>query len=60
VLDPKGRIGIAEKSLIRTATFTMLIVVVGHFCIDTRFGGTSLGRLDIDPVVMGLGVGMRF
>jgi cytochrome o ubiquinol oxidase subunit 2 len=28
VLDPKGSIGVAEKSLIGTATFTMLIVVV--------------------------------
>lgn len=28
VLDPKGSIGLAEKSLIGTATFTMLIVVV--------------------------------
>ncbi|MFM0500690.1 ubiquinol oxidase subunit II [Paraburkholderia caffeinilytica] len=28
VLDPKGSIGAAEKSLIGTATFTMLIVVV--------------------------------
>ncbi|MFL9863524.1 ubiquinol oxidase subunit II [Paraburkholderia fungorum] len=28
VLDPKGSIGMAEKSLIGTATFTMLIVVV--------------------------------
>lgn len=28
VLDPKGSIGVAEKSLIGTATYTMLIVVV--------------------------------
>lgn len=28
VLDPKGSIGLAEKSLIGTATFTMLLVVV--------------------------------
>ena len=28
VLDPKGRIGVAEKSLIETATFAMLIVVI--------------------------------
>jgi cytochrome o ubiquinol oxidase subunit 2 len=28
VLDPKGSVGLAEKSLIGTATFTMLIVVV--------------------------------
>ncbi len=28
VLNPKGSIGVAEKSLISTATFTMLIVVV--------------------------------
>ncbi|SDH38052.1 OmpW/AlkL family protein [Paraburkholderia phenazinium] len=27
---------------------------------DASLGGTSLGRLDIDPVVVGLGVGMRF
>jgi len=28
VLDPKGSIGVAEKSLIETATFAMLIVVI--------------------------------
>jgi outer membrane protein len=27
---------------------------------DASLGGASLGRLDIDPVVVGLGVGMRF
>ncbi|CAE6744835.1 OmpW/AlkL family protein [Paraburkholderia nemoris] len=27
---------------------------------DATLGGQSLGRLDIDPVVVGLGVGMRF
>ncbi|MFP3569420.1 OmpW/AlkL family protein [Paraburkholderia sp. SIMBA_030] len=27
---------------------------------DTSLGGQSLGRLSIDPVVVGLGVGMRF
>jgi outer membrane protein len=27
---------------------------------DASLGGAALGRLDIDPVVVGLGVGMRF
>ena len=27
---------------------------------DASLGGAPLGRLDIDPVVVGLGVGMRF
>jgi outer membrane protein len=27
---------------------------------DASLGGQALGRLSIDPVVVGLGVGMRF
>ncbi|WP_126875339.1 ubiquinol oxidase subunit II [Paraburkholderia kururiensis] len=37
VLDPKGSVGAAEKSLISTATFTMLIVVVPVILLTLLF-----------------------
>lgn len=38
VLDPKGSVGVAEKSLITTSTWTMLIVVVPVILLTLAFG----------------------